>query len=275
MKINPKLIKEVFRKVESIKIGIDSGSQNTKGVLIRGDKLIAKVKIGTKFDAYNAAEKVYNKLLKNAEIDTDEVDTIVATGTGRDIIKFANTAVNQVNSAAIGARFANPNTNLVIDMGAESTRVIRLKEDGKVKKYETNDKCASGSGTFIEAMARALQIKTEEIGEYSLRHKKEIVTNAQCVVFAESEVISLIHQQESREDIAHGILVGICNRVNSLIRRTGLTDNVTIIGGPGHNAGLVKCLENLISQDVFVSQDTDYISAIGAALYESKRKENK
>jgi len=253
--------------MQKIKIGIDSGSQNTKGVLLSGDKLLAKAKVATKFDAHKASDRVYKSLLTDAGIDADEVDIIVATGTGRNIIKMANTVVNQVNSAAMGSRFVNQNANLVIDMGAESTRVIRLTEDGKVKKYETNDKCASGSGTFIEAMARALQIKTEEIGDYSLRHKKEIVTNAQCVVFAESEVISLIHQQESREDIAHGILVGICNRVNSLIRRTGLTENVTMIGGPGHNKGLVKCMEKLISQDVFVSEDTDYISAIGAALY--------
>lgn len=250
-----------------ITVGIDCGSQNTKGVLLKDGKVIARARTSTEFDANKAAQRVYEDLLTDAGIQTDEVLSISATGTGRDIIEFAKTVVNQVDSAARGTLFVKPDTYLVIDMGAESSRVIRLTEDGKVKKYETNDKCASGAGTFIEAMARALQIKTEEMGSYSLRHTKEIVTNAQCVVFAESEVISLIHQQESKEDIAYGIHVGICNRVASLIRRVGITENVTLIGGPGHNKGLVKCMEKVLVRDIFVPKDADYISAIGAALY--------
>ncbi|MCT4634674.1 MAG: acyl-CoA dehydratase activase [Rickettsiales bacterium] len=253
--------------MKMITVGIDCGSQNTKGVLLKDGKVIAKAKIATEFDANKAAERVYASLLTDGGIQRDDVKSTVATGTGRDIVEFANTTVNQVNSAAKGGRFVKPDTHVIIDMGAESSRVIRLTEDGKVKKYETNDKCASGAGTFIEAMARALQIKTEEMGIYSLRHTKEIVTNAQCVVFAESEVISLIHQQESKENIAYGIHTGICNRIASLIRRIGIMDNVILIGGVGHNEGLVQCMENVFKQDIFVSKDTDYISAIGAALY--------
>ncbi|GAA0182798.1 BadF/BadG/BcrA/BcrD ATPase family protein [Clostridium sediminicola] len=250
-----------------ITAGIDCGSQNTKGVLLKDGKVIARGKSATEFDANNTAQRLYEALLEDAGIRMDEVEKIVATGTGRDIIEFANTTINEVGSAARGARFMKPDTYLVIDMGAESSRVIRLTEDGTVKKYETNDKCASGAGTFIETMARALQIEAEEMGAYSLRHTKEIVTNAQCVVFAESEVISLIHQQESKEDIAYGIHVGICNRVASLVRRVGLTDNVTLIGGPGNNEGLVQCMEKVFGRDIFVPEDTDYVSAIGAALY--------
>ncbi|MCT4566644.1 MAG: acyl-CoA dehydratase activase [Maledivibacter sp.] len=253
--------------MKMITAGIDCGSQNTKGILLKDGKVIARAKLATEFDANNAAQRVYEALLTDVGIQTDEVVNIAATGTGRDIIEFAKTTINEVGSAAKGARFVKPDTYLVIDMGAESSRVIRLTEKGMVQKYETNDKCASGAGTFIEAMARALQIKTEEMGSYSLRHTKEITTNAQCVVFAESEVISLIHQQESLEDIAYGIHVGICNRVASLVRRVGLTDNVTMIGGPGHNEGLAWCMGNVLGRDIFVSKDTDYVSAIGAALY--------
>lgn len=254
-----------------ITAGIDCGSQNTKGVLLKDDKVIARAKIATEFDANNAAQRVYETLLTDAGIYEDEVASIAATGTGRDILEFENKVVNEVVSAARGARFTKPDTYLVIDMGAESSRVIRLTENGKIKRYEANDKCASGAGTFIEAMARALQIRTEEMGTYSLRHTKEITTNAQCVVFAESEVISLIHRQESKEDIAYGIHIGICNRVASLIRRMGLTDNVTLIGGPGHNEGLSQCMGRVLGQDIFVPQDTDYVSAIGAALYATEK----
>lgn len=253
--------------MKNITAGIDCGSQNTKGILMKDNQIISKVKIPTEFDVNNAAERVYKALLEDAGIQSDEVERIAATGTGRDIVEFTNIVVNEVGSAARGACFVKPDTHLVIDMGAESSRVISLNDDGKVKKYEVNDKCASGAGTFIETMARALQIKTEEMGAYSLKHTKEIVTNAQCVVFAESEVISLIHQQESIEDVAYGIHVGICNRIASLVRRVGVADNATFIGGPGHNEGLVQCMVNVLGKDIFVSDDTDYVSAIGAALY--------
>lgn len=249
-----------------ITAGIDCGSQNTKGVLLNDGKVIGRAKIATEFDANNAAKRVYETLLMDAGIQRDEVKSIVATGIGRDIPDFVNTTVNEIISAASGTHYIKQDTSLVIDMGAESSRVIKLNEDGVVKRYEANDKCASGSGVFIETMARALQIGIDEMGAYSLRHTKEITTNAQCVVFAESEVISLIHRQEEKEDIAHAIHVGICNRVASLIRRMGITDNVTLIGGPGNNEGLSKCMGKILGKEIFVPLDTDYVSAIGAAL---------
>lgn len=250
-----------------ITAGIDCGSQNTKGVLLKDGKVITRAKITTEFDANNAAKRVYETLLTNAGICKEDVESIATTGVGRNIPDFVNTSVNEVISAARGTFFEKLDTKTVIDMGAESSRVIKLNEDGTVKKYEVNDKCASGAGVFIEAMARALQIKTEEMGDYSLRHTKEITTNAQCVVFAESEVISLIHRQETKEDIAYGIHVGICNRVASLIRRLGVTDNVTLIGGPGNNKGLAQCMGKVLGKEIFVPNDTDYVSAVGAAFY--------
>lgn len=254
-----------------ITAGIDCGSQNTKGVLLNDGKVIAKAKIATEFDANKAAERVYETLLMDAGIQRDEVESIVATGVGRELPNFVDAMVNEVISAAAGAHYAKPDTQLVIDMGAESSRVIKLNEDGTVKRYEANDKCASGAGVFIEAMARALQIGIDEMGDYSLRHTKEITTNAQCVVFAESEVISLIHRQEEKEDIAYAIHVGVCNRIASLIRRFGISDNVTLIGGPGNNEGLAQCMGNILGKDIVVPQDTDYLSAIGAALYATEK----
>jgi benzoyl-CoA reductase subunit D len=174
--------------------------------------------------------------------------------------------MNEVGSAVKGVRFVHPETQTVIDMGGDSCRVIRINEDGSVMKYEVNDKCASGAGTFIEAMARALQIKTEQMGEFSLNHTKPLTTNAQCVVFAESEVISLIHSKESREDIAYGVHMGICNRIASLIRRVGLTDDIILIGGPGFNKGLVRCMSDVFGKEVKVADNNQFISSIGAAL---------
>lgn len=253
-----------------ITAGIDCGSQNTKGVLLKDGQVVAKALFATEFDADLAAQNVFNKLLSDAGLKKEDVDRLAITGVGREIIKWGDAEVNEVGAAARGARFVAPASETVIDMGADSCRVIRLNPDGTVMKYEVNDKCASGAGTFIEAMARALQITTEEMGDFSLRHTKELATNAQCVVFAESEVISLIHAKESREDIAYGVHMGISNRVASMIRRVGLTDNFLMIGGPAYNKGLVACMSKVFERDIKTVDDTQYISALGAAIFASE-----
>lgn len=250
-----------------ITAGIDCGSQNTKGVILKDGEVVAKVMHPTEFDADMAAQNVLKDILAAAGIKREDVNRIVITGVGREIVKWGDAEVNEVGAACRGAKKTYPDTETVIDMGADSCRVIRLNEDGTCMKYEVNDKCASGAGTFIEAMARALQITTEEMGDYSLRHTKELATNAQCVVFAESEVISLIHAKEQREDIAYGVHMGISNRIASMIRRVGLTDKYTLIGGPGFNKGLVSCMSKVFEREIRVAEDNEFTSAIGAAIF--------
>jgi len=250
-----------------ITVGIDCGNQNTKAIMVIDGKIMNKASVVTEFDGKIAAEKVYTMVLANTSVKRDDVHAIVTTGAGRDMVDFSNASINEVSSAARGSRFINADANLVIDLGAEGCRAMRLNRDGRVKNYEVNDKCASGAGTFIETMARALQIKTEDMGDYSLRHKKDLAMNAQCVVFSESEVISLIHQQETVEDIAHGIHVGICNRISSLIRRVGIVDGIMLIGGPGYNKGLVQSLQDVLGKDIAVAEDSEFVSAVGAAVY--------
>lgn len=254
-----------------ITAGIDCGSQNTKGVILRDGKVAAKAMQATAFDAELAAKNVLEEMLKQAGIKREDIQRLAISGVGRDIVKWGDDQVNEVGAAARGARFVSPESDTVIDMGADSCRIIRLNPDGTVMKYEVNDKCASGAGTFIETMARALQIKTEEMGDYSLRHTKELATNAQCVVFAESEVISLIHAQETREDIAYGVHMGISNRIASMIRRIGLSDHFIMIGGPAYNKGLVACMSKVFERDIKTVDDTQYISAIGAAIYAGEK----
>ncbi|MEG0035156.1 MAG: acyl-CoA dehydratase activase [Oscillospiraceae bacterium] len=250
-----------------ITAGIDCGSQNTKGAILKDGKIVATVMLPTEFDADLAAQNVYKQILSDAKITADDVSFLAITGVGREIVKWGNGEVNEVGAAARGAKFVIADTDTVIDMGADSCRVIRLNEDGTVMKYEVNDKCASGAGTFIETMARALQITTEEMGDFSLRHTKELATNAQCVVFAESEVISLIHAKETREDIAYGVHMGISNRIASMIRRVGLTDHFTLIGGPGYNKGLIQCMSNVFGRQITVPDNNEFVSAIGAAIF--------
>lgn len=250
-----------------ITAGIDSGSQNTKAVIVKDGKIIGKAKGLTEFDALQVAEKVYEEALADAGISKDEVDSVAACGQGRSLIDFADGDVNDVSAAARGAYRAVPTTDLVIDMGAESSRVIKLDENGVVQSYEVNDKCASGAGTFFESMARVLEIDINDLGPYSLKGDKKLPMNAQCVVFAESEVITLIHNREKVENIAYSINIGISNRITALVRRVGTTDNMTFVGGPALNQGLVQCIKDELKKDVTVPENPDYISAFGAAEY--------
>lgn len=196
-------------------VGIDSGSQNTKAVALLNGEIVATAIVATEFDAKCAAEKAINELLDKLGIGKDSVQKIAATGTGRNLIDFADMHVNEVISAAKGARSQSDKINMVLDMGAETSRVIALDEHGAAKNYVVNDRCASGAGTFIETVARALQIQPEEMGDIALKADKDIMLKAQCVVFVESEVISLIHQKETRENIANGVHNGIGNRISA------------------------------------------------------------
>ncbi|MDR1604277.1 MAG: acyl-CoA dehydratase activase [Gracilibacteraceae bacterium] len=254
-------------------IGIDSGNLNTKAVALRNGEVVGRVKSATGFDAQQTAVAALEMLLRETGLRRDNVDAIAATGVGRQLADCATVRINEVGSAARGAHLVCPALRIVIDMGAEGCRAVKMDDAGRPQKYEVNDRCASGAGTFVESMARTLQIKTEEMGAYSLRHSKDVPMNAQCVVFAESEVISLIHRRETVEDIAHGIHAGIASRVAALMRRLGVTAGIGFIGGPANNAGLGQCLEDVLKQRVAVPDFPEYISALGAAAFAADQLE--
>ncbi|WP_094607523.1 2-hydroxyisocaproyl-CoA dehydratase activator [Sporomusa silvacetica DSM 10669] len=250
-----------------ITVGIDSGSRNTKAIVLKNGKIVAKAMALTDFDANEAAAKVYKTVLAAARVKTDEVAALVSTGVGRNGVKFAKDNISEISSAARGVRFVNPNANTIIDLGAEGSRAIKLKPDGKIADFASNDKCAAGAGAFIESVARILQTTPEDMGPLAMKHTKKVPMNAQCVVFAESEVVSLIHQKTAKEDIAQAIHTGIASRIASLVRGVGIVDGVALIGGPGNNIGLVQSLKNELAKEIAIPKDPDYISALGAAIY--------
>jgi benzoyl-CoA reductase subunit D len=250
-----------------IAIGIDSGSQNTKAVAVEDGEILGLAAVPTGFEIEPAAKRALEQLLESISAKASEVAAISATGIGRKQIGFAGGEVNEVISAAKGARHVMPGCRVVIDIGAESSRAVYLNENGAIRNYEVNDKCASGGGLFIETAARALEIATEDMGDYSMRHTKAIPMNAQCVVFVESEVISLIHRLETVENIAHGIHAGLAGRVCSMVRRFEINGGVAFIGGAANNSGLVACIEDALGSSVFVPENPGYVSALGAALH--------
>lgn len=251
-------------------VGIDGGSQTTKVVVVTGGKVLAKKFAFTEFDAKDAARAALSEALLEAGLTEDDITAVAATGTNRQLIDFAGTYVNEIVADATGVYHVLPGMNMILDMGAEGSRAIDLDENGAAKTYEINDRCASGAGTFIETCARALEITPEEMGELSLHYTKDIPMKAQCVVFVESEVISLIHQKESKENITHGVLMGISTRLGSMFRRLGIREGIAFVGWPANNIGLVKCLEEDLGQKITVPEDPEYICALGAALCAEK-----
>jgi benzoyl-CoA reductase subunit D len=194
------------------------------------------------------------------------VTKVVATGAGRKQVKFA-ADVTEVGAGARGAVFMCPTAKTVVDVGAEEGRGVKANAEGKVVDFAGNEKCAAGAGAFAESMSRALQLSLKEFGEASLRSDKTIPMNAQCTVFAESEVVSLIHSATPKEDIAKAVLDAVASRVCAMVRRVGIEDEVVLIGGMVHNPGFVQSLKGALGVDkVHLPDMPEYVSALGAAL---------
>jgi len=246
------------------------GSKNVKALVLKHGKILAKDIAPSGFDQKIAAENVFNDVLRKAGLSRGDTAHIVATGAGKDSAPYANSEISVVGADALGGNFLYPSARTVIDVGAETSRAVRCNEKGRMIDFAINEKCAAGSGTFIEAMARALEVKLEEIGPLSLKAEKTISMNAQCTIFAESEVVSLIHEKASKADIARAIHYSIANRITSLARRLGIQRDVVLVGGVAKNVGFVSSLKKTLGVELLVPEEPEFVGALGAALASQK-----
>lgn len=246
--------------------GIDCGAKTIKTVILRDGAVAGKAIVIAGLDTIKSANESFEKALAAAGVKKEEIQKIVATGSGRKAANFANGEVTEVSADARGAVQNNPTARTIIDVGAEEGRGIKLDARGKVADFATNEKCAAGAGAFTEAMSRALEIPLEEFGPFSLKSTKTIAMNAQCAVFAESEVVSLVHQKTPKEDIAKAVMDAIASRITSMISRIGLEKDAVLIGGLAKNIGFVKSLKKTLNSDVIVPEEPEYVGALGAAL---------
>jgi benzoyl-CoA reductase subunit D len=184
---------------------------------------------------------------------------------------LAHDEVTEVGADAKGATFLFPTARTVIDVGAEEGRGIRCDENGKVVDFVVNEKCAAGAGAFTEAMARALELKLEEMGALSLQATKAVPMNAQCTVFAESEVVSLVHAKTPKTDIVRAVHDAIASRIISMVRRVGVEKEVVLIGGMARNIGFVDSLKRGLEMDLVVPDEPEFVGALGAALIAAER----
>ncbi len=247
--------------------GIDVGAKTVKVVLMEDRKIRAKAMVLSGFDQTASANEALEDALKEAGLSREAIGSIVTTGAGRKAIPFAKGDVTEVRAAALGTISLFPSVRTVIDVGAEEARAIKCDSNGKVLDFAVNEKCAAGSGAFTEAMARALEVKLEELGPLSLQSTQAIPMNAQCTVFAESEVVSLIHAKTSKADIARAVHDALSSRVVAMVRRVGVAPELALVGGVAHNPGFVDSFKRTLGvETVCTMEEPEFVGAIGAAL---------
>ncbi len=249
-----------------IVVGIDAGAATTKALVIKEKEIIGYTINPTGFDFKNAAKTAYENVLSKVGIEDKEVDKVLATGYGRDCIEFADKTISEITAHARGAYHLFPEIHAIIDIGGQDSKVI-VTEKGKVTDFLMNDKCAAGTGKFLEYTAKALEISIEELGELALRSKNPAKISSMCTVFAESEVISLRARGIIKEDIAAGLVESIVQRVAVMVKKLWIKDNVAFVGGVAKNPGIKAALEKELNVKLYVPAEPQITGALGAALY--------
>lgn len=250
-----------------ITAGIDCGAKNTKTIILKDGQITGKAKVLTGFDQEKAVEDSLRQAADNAGISKDAVQKIYATGCGRKTVKIADEIVNDIKAMAKGAHFFFPNARTVADIGAEDGRAAKIDEKGNPVDFAINEKCAAGAGGFIEGMARALEVTVEEMGPLCLESDKEIPMNAQCVVFAESDVVELIHSKTDKPGVSKAVHDAIASRIASIVRRIGINEDVVMVGGVGYNPGFIAALKKELKvETIYIPDEPEYGTAVGAAI---------
>jgi len=250
-----------------ITAGVDAGAREVKAVIVKDGRIVGRAIIIPATDTESAVNAVFDEALKEAGLTRGDVDKIAATGAGRRHVSFIPNHLTEVTAVARGAHALFPEAGTIIDIGAEEGRVVKIDEAGKVMDFAVNDKCAAGAGAFIEAMARALETTVGQLGSLSLKSTKAVPINAQCAVFAESEVVTLVHAKTPPEDIARAVHDAISGRIASMVHRVGVNSEIVLVGGVARNIGFVESLKRDLESEIFIPEGPEFVGAYGAALY--------
>jgi predicted CoA-substrate-specific enzyme activase len=250
-----------------ITVGIDIGALNAKAVVMKDGTIISWSILTTGDEGAVVAQKVFHAALENVQIPPKDVDRIASTGYGKEAVLFAQRQVPDMACQAKGSRWFLPSGRTFIDIGAETSRAIRLDGRGRVVDFAVNDKCASGTGLFLETMAKALEVPLADMGRLASLSKGPVAISSMCAVFAESEVVSHIHQKISKSDILAGIHQSVAQRVLGLLDKIGIEGDVGISGGVARNTGVVKAIEERIGLSIFVPEEPQIVEAVGCALF--------
>jgi (R)-2-hydroxyacyl-CoA dehydratese activating ATPase len=251
-----------------ITIGIDAGSRTTK--LVLWDKEAKKILFAdytdTGINPKHAVEELFEKALKQTNLHSDNVSAIYATGYSRNIIDFADKTMSEISCHAVGVRYFYPDTRFVIDVGGQDSKVITIGEDGKVTDFAMNDKCAAGTGRFLEMTAHILECDINDLSLLSGKADKEIDINSTCVVFAESEIVGMISQGHSIPNIINAVHRSIAKRIVNLASQVRWNPPIVFTGGVARNTALVELCAFIMKQDIRIPEQPTITAALGAAI---------
>jgi benzoyl-CoA reductase subunit D len=254
-----------------ITVGMDLGTQRVKAVILKDNVVVEREQAFSGFDHTKAAEETLEIILKKAGLQKSDIEYFVATGLATETVPYANSTVSMVGADAKAGSFLFPNARTIIDVGAEEARAVRCDERGMMVDFIVNERCAAGAGTFIEAMSRALEVGLDEMGPLSLKAQRASPINASCVIFGESDVVSLIHRQESKPEIARAIFDAMADRISSMVHRIGIVRDVVLVGGVAKDLGFIASLNRKLGFNVLIPEYPDYAGALGAALIAASR----
>lgn len=248
--------------------GIDSGSTSTDVVILNKDlEIVTEIILPTGAGAAMGAERALGEALKKANMKREDIDTLVTTGYGRSAIEEGDKSITEITCHARGAHYLDPEVRTVIDIGGQDSKVIQLDETGAVVNFVMNDKCAAGTGRFLEMMARTMEMSLDKLSLAGLNYKEDITISSMCTVFAESEVVSLIAQNKATDDIVHGLNKAVASKTAALAKRVGGEEKYMMTGGVSKNQGLVKTLEEKLNTKLVISDKAQLCGALGAALF--------
>ena len=247
--------------------GVDVGSRTTKVVILNGYEIVSSTVLDTGINPKKAAEKTLDIARSSADVKNGQIRSVVGTGYGRVSLSFVDKTVTELSCHAKGCRFINPHVRTVVDIGGQDSKVVHLDENGNMLDFAMNDKCAAGTGKFLEVLANALEMDLETMGNLDNESVRPCVINSMCAVFAESEVISLLAKGEKVADIVAGINQAFSRRVGNMVKRLGIKPEVAFVGGVAKNKGLASALADFL-QTPFVELNIDpqITGALGAAV---------
>ena len=247
-------------------LGIDIGSASSKGIALGDQGTLGSVGRPSGGDFKVTADRIKKELLSQAGISAGDVSRIVATGYGSKLVTFADEVKPDIVCHGKGVSSLLPSVRTVIDVGDLYTKVFRIDDRGSVHKFLLSGKCAGGSGRILQVIAKVLQVKVEEIGELSLKSKKRVDFNTGCAVFAESEAITRLSQEVTKEDLLAGIHRALAAQINTLAERMGVEQDMAVVGGGARDGDLVHALKEIRDHDIFVPQKPHMTAALGAAI---------
>lgn len=254
-------------------MGIDIGSTASKSIILKDGKEIVSKAVIDVGAGTSGPGRVIEEVLSNCNLKKEDISFILATGYGRNSLDWADHQMSELSCHAKGAHYLFPNVKTVIDIGGQDAKVLKVSANGVLSNFVMNDKCAAGTGRFLDVMAKILEVKVSELEGLSAKSTEKVNISSTCTVFAESEVISQLAKGTTIEDIIRGIHRSVAGRVGGLAKRVGIEDDLVMTGGVALNGGVVLALEEELKHKILTSPLTQFTGAIGAALFAYQKYE--